>query len=117
MRNYIRIKALEHIDDIITKENAEEVAGILRERIGERPFDLTIRNALSTRPIVSIGLKIDKISVEEDGITIWSESGSAGVIELDRSKYSMLPRISINHMRVQIVQFLPHKIEWSILLR
>jgi hypothetical protein len=117
MRNFIRIRAVDNIEDIITKENAEDIVRILRERIGTRPFDLTIRNQLISKPIISTGLKLERIDLEDDSITIWSDSISAGIIELDSSRYIIEPEISINHMRIRICQWLPHRIEWSILLR
>jgi hypothetical protein len=117
MREFARLQSLESIDDLITKENAEDIAYLLRERIGNRPFDLTIRNQLIRKPIISTGLRIESVEVSADSITLCSNDGSAGLIELDRSRHVITPSISVNHMRIRVTQYLPHRIEWSILLR
>lgn len=112
-----RIRTLEYIEDTITKENAEDIVRVLRDRIGNRPFDLTIRNQIMNKPVISTGLRLERIDLEEDSIALWSDSISAGLIELDPSRYVIRPEISINHMCIKITQYLPHKVEWSILLR
>jgi len=113
----MRTIQIETIEDTITRNNAEEIAFFIRDRIGGRPFDLTIRNQLARKADINTNLRLRRIAVSVDTIVLHTDDEGAALIDLNDTKYVVPPRISANHLRIQIVQYLPHRVQWNMLIR